>query len=103
MSVAERDSTSRRSEMPLRPNIPGGAATAAYQDGGQTTVRVRVMDWEHLADNDFPLVSQFSVTGVLRTCRPDLVGFANRLPLVGIKFKKPGVPVRATFDENLTR
>jgi type I restriction enzyme R subunit len=61
-----------------------------------------VIDWEDPAANDFLLVSQFSVTGALYTCRPDLVGFVNGLPLVVIELKKPGVPARAAFDENLT-
>src|SRR3546814_4838457 len=30
------------------------------------------------------------------------VGFVNGLPLVVIELKKPGVPARAAFDENLT-
>jgi type I restriction enzyme R subunit len=42
------------------------------------------------------------VTGPLYTCRPDLVGFVNGLPWVVIELKKPGVPARAAFDENLT-
>jgi type I restriction enzyme R subunit len=70
--------------------------------GGQKTERVRVIDWQNPANNDFLLVSQFSVTGALYTCRPDLVGFINGLPLVVIELKKPGVPARAAFDENLT-
>jgi len=70
--------------------------------GGQKTERLRVLDWEHPENNDFLLVSQFSVTGALYTCRPDLVGFVNGLPLVVIELKKPGVPARAAFDENLT-
>ena len=70
--------------------------------GGQKTERLRVIDWEQPANNDFLLVSQFSVTGSLYTCRPDLVGFVNGLPLVVIELKKPGVPARAAFDENLT-
>lgn len=70
--------------------------------GGQRTVRVRVIDWENPAANDFLLVNQFSVTGALYTCRLDLVGFVNGLPLVVIELKKPGVPARAAFDENLT-
>jgi hypothetical protein len=32
-----------------------------------------------------------------------LVGFVNGLLLVVIESKKPGVPARAAFDENLTR
>ena len=62
------------------------------EHGGQKTERLRVVDWEHPANNDFLLVSQFSVTGALYTCRPDLVGFVNGLPLVVIELKKPGVP-----------
>jgi len=84
----------------LKEGIP--ISVADPQRGGQRTVRVRVIDWEHPANNDFLLVSQFSVTGALYTCRPDLVAFVNGLPLVVIELKKPGVPARAAFDENLT-
>jgi len=72
------------------------------EHGGQRTERLRVVDWADPENNDFLLVSQFSVTGPLYTCRPDLVGFVNGLPLVVIELKKPGVPARAAFDENLT-
>ncbi len=72
------------------------------EHGGQKTERLRVVDWETPANNDFLLVSQLTVTGPLYTCRPDLVGFVNGLPWVVIELKKPGVPARAAFDENLT-
>jgi type I restriction enzyme R subunit len=72
------------------------------EHGGQKTERLRVVDWEAPANNDFLAVSQFSVTGQLYTCRPDLVGFVNGLPLVVIELKKPGVPARTAFDDNLT-
>ncbi|MEI2635730.1 MAG: type I restriction endonuclease subunit R [Methylotenera sp.] len=72
------------------------------EQGGQKTERLRVVDWERPENNDFLLVSQFSVTGALYTCRPDLVGFINGLPWIVIELKKPGVPARAAFDENLT-
>jgi type I restriction enzyme R subunit len=64
--------------------------------GGQKTERVRVMDWEHPANSDFLLVSQFSVTGALYTCRPYLVGFVNGLPEAFIELKKPGAHARST-------
>ncbi len=70
--------------------------------GGQKAERLRVVDWQHPENNDFLLVRQFSVLGSLYTCRPDLVGFVNGLPWVVIELKKPGVPARAAFDENLT-
>jgi type I restriction enzyme R subunit len=72
------------------------------EEGGQKTERIRVFDWANPTNNDFLLVSQFSVAGALYTGRPDLVGFVNGLPLVVVEFKKPGVPARAAFDENLT-
>lgn len=71
-------------------------------NGGQKIERLRVVDWERPENNDFLLVSQFSVVGSLYTCRPDLVGFVNGLPWVVIELKKPGVPARSAFDENLT-
>ncbi|MGI8965209.1 MAG: type I restriction endonuclease subunit R, partial [Limisphaerales bacterium] len=103
VSVADTDSTPHPGPLPGRGG-GGGAAlrTARSTSGGQKTVRVRVIDWEHPASNDFLLVSQFSVTGRLNTRRPDLVAFVNGLPLVVIELKKPGVPARAAFDENLT-
>jgi len=70
--------------------------------GGLREERVRVVDWENPAANDFLLVSQVTVTGQLYTCRPDLVGFVNGLPWVVIELKKPGVAARQAFDENLT-
>ena len=70
--------------------------------GGVKDERVRVVDWENPAANDFLLVSQMTVTGQLYTCRPDLVGFVNGLPWVVIELKKPGVAARQAFDENLT-
>jgi type I restriction enzyme R subunit len=72
------------------------------EHGGQKTERLRVVDWAQPEQNDFLLVSQFSVVGSLYTCRPDLVGFVNGLPWVVVELKKPGVPARAAFDENLT-
>jgi len=70
-------------------------------NGGQKTERLRVIDWENPANNDFLLVSQLSITGALYTRRPDLVAFVNGLPLVVIELKKPGVPARSAFDDNL--
>ncbi len=83
----------------IKVSVPDRQPAAA---GGQKTERLRVVDWEHPENNDFLLVSQLSVTGALYTCRPDLVGFVNGLPLVVIELKKPGVPAREAFDENLT-
>jgi type I restriction enzyme, R subunit len=70
--------------------------------GGQKMERVRLIDWNNPAANDFLLVSQMTITGPLYTTRPDLIGFVNGLPLVLIEFKKTGVPARNAFDDNIT-
>ena len=80
----------------LRVSVPDA------QHGGQKAARLRVVDWEDPERNDFLVVSQLTVVGSLYTCRPDLVGFVNGLPWVVIELKKPGVPARTAFDENLT-
>lgn len=84
----------------LKEGIP--VSLPDHQNGGQKTERLRVIDWVNPEENDFLLVSQFTVVGQLYTCRPDLVGFVNGLPWVVIELKKPGVPARSAFDENLT-
>jgi type I restriction enzyme R subunit len=98
-----RVSIAQPEDSPSSPTLlPAGEGSSHRRAGGQRTERVRVIDWENPAANDFLLVSQFSVTGALYTCRLDLVGFINGLPLVVTELKKPGVPARAAFDENLT-
>jgi type I restriction enzyme R subunit len=72
------------------------------EKGGVKVERVRVVDWENPAANNFLLVSQMTIVGQLYTCRPDLIGFVNGLPWVVIELKKPGVPARQAFDGNLT-
>ena len=85
----------------LKTGIP--VSVPDREHGGQKTERLRVIDWQQpFAGNDFLLVSQMTVTGALYTVRPDLIGFVNGLPLVIVELKKPGVPARQAFDDNLT-
>ena len=69
--------------------------------GGQSKVRLRVVDWDRPAENDWLAVNQLSIQGDLSKCWPDLVGFVNGLPLVVFEFKKPGVSARVAFTDNL--
>lgn len=69
--------------------------------GGQKIERVKLIDWNDPEANDFLLVRQMTVTGTLYTCRPDLIGFVNGIPLVVIELKKPSVPAKQAFDDNL--
>jgi len=70
--------------------------------GGLNKVRLRVVDWDRPAENDWLAVNQFTIQGDLYGCVPDLIGFVNGLPLVVIEFKNPGVSARVAFDDNLT-
>jgi type I restriction enzyme R subunit len=70
--------------------------------GGRQEARVRVIDWRDASANDVVAVQQLTVIGPLYTCRPDIVGFVNGLPLVLIECKAPNVPARRAFDDNLT-
>lgn len=99
-SAMTLEAANREVYLLLREGIP--VSVPDRDSIGQEPGRVQLIDWAHPTNNDFLLVSQFSVTGALYTCRPDLVAFVNGLPLVVIEFKKPGVPPRAAFDDNLT-
>lgn len=77
-------------------------AVANKEKGGQKIERVRLVDWDNPAANDFLLVSQMTIAGLLYTCRPDLIGFVNGLPWIVIELKKPSVPAKQGFDDNLT-
>ena len=92
-----------------------GRGGEGVRSGGQKTERLRMIDWEQPANNDFLLVSQFSVTGARRGKSRRMneeVGTASDHPstfilhpcprLVVIKLKQPGVPARTAFDENMT-
>jgi type I site-specific restriction-modification system R (restriction) subunit len=87
---------------PLPLGEGAGGEGSRRRDGGQRIERVRVIDWQNPAANDFLLVSQMSIQGPLYLRRPDLIGFVNGLPLVVVELKKPGVPAQQAFTDNLT-
>jgi type I restriction enzyme R subunit len=99
-SAMSPEAANREIYLLMKDGIP--VSVPDREHGGQKTERLRVVDWEKPEENDFLLVSQFSVVGQLYTCRPDLVGFVNGLPWVVVELKKPGVAARSAFDENLT-
>ncbi len=50
---------------------------------------VNLIDFAEPHNNDFLLVSQFTVSGTKQPRRPDLVAFVNGLPLAVIELKNP--------------
>ena len=79
----------------------GVKVTLPDEDGGQTVETLRVIDWANPANNDYFLTSQMWVAGDMYRRRCDLLGFVNGLPLVFIELKKPSVPLRSAYDDNL--
>ena len=71
------------------------------EHGGHRTETLRVIDWATPASNQFFLASQMWVAGDMYRRRCDLLGFVNGLPLVFIELKKPAVPLKSAFDDNL--
>ncbi len=63
---------------------------------------VRAVDWDEPERNDFLAIRQIAFQGSLYRCIPDLTLFVNGLPWVVIELKRPGVPARQAFDDNLT-
>lgn len=72
-----------------------------HEHGGHSTETLRVIDWATPANNEFFLASQMWVAGDMYRRRCDLLGFVNGLPLVFIELKKPAVPLKGAFDDNL--
>ncbi|MDP1647210.1 MAG: type I restriction endonuclease subunit R [Rubrivivax sp.] len=71
------------------------------EHGGHSTETLRVIDWATPAKNEFFLAAQMWVAGDMYRRRCDLLGFVNGLPLVFIELKKPAVPLKSAFDDNL--
>ncbi len=71
-------------------------------DGALTAGKVRLIDFDAPANNDWLAVSQFVVINAQAKRRPDVVVFVNGLPLVVIELKAPGsaqASVAAAFNQ----
>jgi type I restriction enzyme R subunit len=68
-----------------------GADVEYYaEDGALTAGKVRLIDFERPAHNDWLAVQQFTVVAGQAKRRPDVVVFVNGLPLAVIELKAPG-------------
>ncbi|WP_295932719.1 type I restriction endonuclease subunit R [uncultured Xanthomonas sp.] len=68
-----------------------GVDVEYYADDGVLTAgKVRVLDFDNPANNDWLAVRQFAVISGAHQRRPDVVLFVNGLPLAVIELKAPG-------------
>src|SRR5439155_12868170 len=75
------------------------SGSAKRKKDEDSIARVKVIDWDNPANNDFFLASQFWITGEMYRRRADLIGFVNGLPLVFIELKK--LRLEDAFENNL--
>ncbi len=59
---------------------------------------VKLIDFKNLFNNEFLVVNQFSVQGVEKTRRPDVVVFINGLPIAIYELKNPTDPNATIVD-----
>lgn len=71
-------------------------------EGREIPVRVKFMDFNTPANNDFLAVTQLWIQGERNHRRPDILLYVNGLPLVFIELKNANVKLRQAFDKNLT-
>ncbi|TLS78289.1 type I restriction endonuclease subunit R [Mariprofundus erugo] len=67
---------------------------------GQT---VKIIDFDHIENNEFVVVNQFKVEGINQNIIPDIVLFVNGLPLAVIECKSPYItnPMEAGINQLL--
>ena len=64
--------------------------------------RVRIIDFNNPAANQFLAVSQLWILGERGYRRPDILIYINGLPLVFIELKNSNVKLKTAYDDNLT-
>lgn len=70
-------------------------------DEADAAHRIRIVDWDEPANNDFFALEQMWIDGDLHQRRPDIVGLINGLPLVLFEFKAPDKNLYDAYHDNL--
>jgi len=58
-------------------------------DGNEKTDYVQLIDFSNVANNQFLVVNQYTITGSKGNRRPDVIVFINGLPLAVLELKNP--------------
>lgn len=70
-------------------------------DGAIRDVRAHLIDWDRPTNNDLVAINQYTIIGKSKR-RPDVLLFANGLPLVLLELKRPGdqnASLRGAFNQ----
>ncbi|HMM48227.1 MAG TPA: type I restriction endonuclease subunit R [Miltoncostaeaceae bacterium] len=69
--------------------LDGVPVTWVDRDGGERTVRARLVDFRDVGRNECWAVNQFTIVQGAKNRRPDVLLFVNGLPLAEIELKNP--------------
>ena len=91
--------TNREFTKLIRDRVP---VTVRNPDGRTRSERLRVIDFDNPANNDFLVVRELWVSKTPYNRRPDIVGFVNGLPLLFIELKAHHKDVKVAYQKNFT-
>jgi len=81
--------------------LRNGINVKVKKNGKEDFDIVRLIDFDHVENNDFHCVNQMWIKGRFRYRRPDVLLFVNGLPLVFIELKNSTVKVEESYNKNL--
>ena len=81
--------------------IRNGVPVKFKKDGRETKSLLRLIDWNTPENNSFVVVSQMWIRGKINWRRPDLIIFANGLPIIFFELKNSNINVKNAYDKNL--
>jgi type I restriction enzyme, R subunit len=70
--------------------------------GKKEQTRIKVIDFNDPAGNDFLVVTQLWIKGERYFRRPDVLLYVNGIPLVFIELKNSNIALKNAYDDNLT-
>ncbi|MBU1643597.1 MAG: type I restriction endonuclease subunit R [Nanoarchaeota archaeon] len=82
--------------------IKNGVKIKTKKDGKYVYKKIKVIDFNEPKNNEYFLASEYWVSGEYGKKRADLVMFINGIPLITMEFKRPRIPVRDAFDNNIS-
>ncbi|HKL00048.1 MAG TPA: type I restriction endonuclease subunit R [Desulfotignum sp.] len=89
--------TNREKYALIRDGVP---VTFRNDNGERIKQRLRVLDFQEPAGNEFLCVRELWIQGDLYRRRADIVGFVNGLPLLFMELKNINRDIRAAYEQN---
>ncbi len=81
--------------------IRNGINVKVKKNGKEDFEIVKLIDFDHVDNNDFHCVNQMWIKGRFRYRRPDVLLFVNGLPVVFIELKNSTVKMEEAYNKNL--